>query len=416
MEGTNQAFETQVERILESEAFRNSDALRRLLRFLADKVLSGEGDQLKEYSVAIDGLGKPATYDVRQDSTVRIQVGRLRRKLAEYYQTEGKDDAFIVDLPKGHFKLKCEARPLPVVSPVASVHGRVVPLLSAALLLALVWGIYSTVRFWRIQESTGAYRAMWTTDLDQLWQPFLEGRRPLILAIANPPFVEFSGFGVYRERPLNRWGDIASSPSVAAIRKALNNPDIHLSEYYTPGGEVNSSFLIGKLLGPRVPALSLLRATNLSWRQVADNNVLYVGPPGFFADQLGGMPANIELKNDGSGIRNLHPQTGEPSEFIDSRVGTRLTDDGESYALVTHVPGPLGTSEVESFTGDRTAVRLAAVQWFTDKTYARRLANKMRKPSGEIPRYYQVVFKVKFKDGVPTDTAYILHHELHSSR
>ena len=114
----DEAITAEVERILESNTFRNSDALRRLLKFLADKMLSGEADQLKEYSVGIDALGKPATYDPRHDSTVRIQVGRLRQKLAEYYRTEGKEDRLIVDLPKGRFKLTCEESP-----PVAAVSG-----------------------------------------------------------------------------------------------------------------------------------------------------------------------------------------------------------------------------------------------------------------------------------------------------
>ena len=52
------AFEAALERVLESRTFRNSDALRRLLRFLADKMLAGEADQLKEYSVGIDALGE----------------------------------------------------------------------------------------------------------------------------------------------------------------------------------------------------------------------------------------------------------------------------------------------------------------------------------------------------------------------
>src|SRR5512142_1700580 len=100
----------EVERILHSETFRNSDVLRRLLRFLADKTISGEADQLKEYTIGIDALGKPSSYDPRQDSVVRIQVGRLRQKLAEYYRTEGKDDPVLVDLPKGRFRLYFEPR------------------------------------------------------------------------------------------------------------------------------------------------------------------------------------------------------------------------------------------------------------------------------------------------------------------
>src|SRR4029077_5940513 len=89
--------QAQIDRLLHSDTFRNSDVLRRLLRFLADKTIAGEADQLKEYIIGIDALGKPPSYDPRQDSVVRIQVGRLRQKLAEYYRTEGKDDTLVVD-------------------------------------------------------------------------------------------------------------------------------------------------------------------------------------------------------------------------------------------------------------------------------------------------------------------------------
>ena len=94
--------EAQIDRILRSETFRNTGALRKLLRFLADRLAAGDADRLKEYSVGIDGLGKPTDYDPRQDSTVRIQVGRLRHKLAEFYRTEGLNDPCIVEIPKGH--------------------------------------------------------------------------------------------------------------------------------------------------------------------------------------------------------------------------------------------------------------------------------------------------------------------------
>ena len=101
--------QAQVERILQSDTFRASSVLRRLLRYLADKAFMGEADQLKEYTIGIDAFGKPPSYDPRQDAIVRLQVGRLRQKLGEYYRTEGKEDAVLVDLPKGHFQLKWDA-------------------------------------------------------------------------------------------------------------------------------------------------------------------------------------------------------------------------------------------------------------------------------------------------------------------
>jgi hypothetical protein len=78
----------QVDAILHSETLRGSDVLRHLLKFLAEKAFSGEADSLKEYTVAIDALQKPSTYNPQHDSTVRIELSRLRQKLTEYYRSE----------------------------------------------------------------------------------------------------------------------------------------------------------------------------------------------------------------------------------------------------------------------------------------------------------------------------------------
>ena len=99
-----EANQTQVQRIIQSKAFRTSEVHRNLLHYLAEKSLSGTADSLKEYTVGLDVFAKPASYDPRQESVVRMHVARLRQKLAEYYRTEGVDDPVIVDVPKGGFQ------------------------------------------------------------------------------------------------------------------------------------------------------------------------------------------------------------------------------------------------------------------------------------------------------------------------
>jgi len=421
----------EVERVLDSNTFRNSDALRRLLRFLAERMLAGDADQLKEYTVGIDALGKPPTYDPRHDSTVRIQVGRLRLKLADYYHKEAENSRLIIDLPKGRFKLTCEERVPVVATTVVSAQSHeetaAVPAailvrrieawrntaiaLSSVLIIACVLGGVAYWRMWNSLQSTSMFRAMWSPELEQLCEPFLAAKLPLIVSIADPPFVQFKGYGAYRDLTLNSWEDIVKNPAVVAIGKALGNPPMQRNVYYAPVGEVSASFLIGKLLGPRVPALSLLQTSELTMQQLANNSVLYIGAPIFFSDKLQGLPIKLDLDNSRPGIHNLHPHAGEPTLLSDT-IPTGSSEDGEAYALVTHVSGPLGTSEVESFTSNRTPGRLAAVQWLTDPAMARTLVSKIRRPSGEIPRHYQVVLKVKYKAGVPTETSYVFHHEL----
>jgi hypothetical protein len=66
--------------------------------------LFGRGDELKESVIGVEYFGRPADYDVRQDSVVRNEAGKLRSRLAEYYVGEGADDGLIIDLPKGAYK------------------------------------------------------------------------------------------------------------------------------------------------------------------------------------------------------------------------------------------------------------------------------------------------------------------------
>ena len=111
----------QIERLLLSKTFETSEAHRRLLAYLAEKSLSGEADRLKEYAVGIDAFGKPASYDPQEDSIVRTHAGRLRCKLREYYEIEGKADPISVELPKGGFRLVF--RPRSEVSAAQAVHA-----------------------------------------------------------------------------------------------------------------------------------------------------------------------------------------------------------------------------------------------------------------------------------------------------
>ena len=184
VEETDHATMAQVERILQSDTLRGSAALRRLLKFLADKTVAGEADQLKEYGIGVDVLGKPASYDPRQDSAVRIQMGRLRQKLAEYYRVEGKDEPLIVELPRGRFKLTVTAHGHESV--VETPPQRVVTWERALLAVVLVWAILATATYVRERQASQIFREMWTPELAQLWAPFLTGKRPLVVSIEDP--------------------------------------------------------------------------------------------------------------------------------------------------------------------------------------------------------------------------------------
>ena len=162
----------QLERILQSRIFRASEVLRNLLAYLSEKALTGTADSLKEYTIGLDALGKPASFDPRQESVVRMHTARLRQKLAEYYRTEGIDDPIIIDLPKGGFRITFEPRPqvapppdpLPTAVPTpVPTPVEVLPLqhgwqpreiaLAAALMMTLVCAAYFMIKLWRVERT-----------------------------------------------------------------------------------------------------------------------------------------------------------------------------------------------------------------------------------------------------------------------
>ena len=82
--GKEQKIE-QLEKVLHSRTLQNSENLKAFLRFVVEKTLADEGVQLKEYTIATEVFGRKSDYDPRIDSVVRVQAGRLRTKLQEYY-------------------------------------------------------------------------------------------------------------------------------------------------------------------------------------------------------------------------------------------------------------------------------------------------------------------------------------------
>ena len=94
-----------------SQTFAGSDRMSRLLRYLVDRTLAGEADQLKEYVLGVEVFDRDQRYDPRLDSIVRVEVRRLRSKIDEYYAGPGTADSVSIAIPKGSYVPVFDARP-----------------------------------------------------------------------------------------------------------------------------------------------------------------------------------------------------------------------------------------------------------------------------------------------------------------
>src|SRR5712691_12313104 len=100
----------QIEKLLGSHTLHGSESLCKLLRYLATHSLDHPAASPKEYQIATEVFGRQKDFDPHLDSMVRVQAGRLRTKLAEYYASEGVDDQIMVEMPKGSYALTFHRR------------------------------------------------------------------------------------------------------------------------------------------------------------------------------------------------------------------------------------------------------------------------------------------------------------------
>jgi Tol biopolymer transport system component len=143
--------------------------MSRFLRFLAERHLEGHGNQLKESVIAVEVFGRKPDHDPLQDSIVRTEAGRLRGRLAEYYVGEGKDDAIVIELPKGGYIPAFRLRD-PVsrsAQPKPKIRRRmwlVIAAVAIALAIVAIGWVQETERFWR--NPIGEVRFQTLTDFD----------------------------------------------------------------------------------------------------------------------------------------------------------------------------------------------------------------------------------------------------------
>lgn len=102
--------EAALEKILASPGFANAERLSRFLSFAVRETLAGGADKLKESMLGVEVFRRKPTYDPRMDAVVRTEAVKLRARLKEYYESEGREDAVRIDLPKGAYVARFSVR------------------------------------------------------------------------------------------------------------------------------------------------------------------------------------------------------------------------------------------------------------------------------------------------------------------
>ena len=94
---------SEVDAVLASDIFTRAPSLAQFLAYVCRKVLCGESEQIKEYNIAIEAFGRQPDFDQKADAIVRVEAHRLRKRLKQYYETEGAARPLRIVIPPGQY-------------------------------------------------------------------------------------------------------------------------------------------------------------------------------------------------------------------------------------------------------------------------------------------------------------------------
>ena len=183
-----EAERAELERVV--EALARWPRLSGLLRYMGEKLFSGEADQLNEYNIATDVLGRSKkVFDAGEDAIARVETHRLRKRLAVFYQTEGRDHPIQVTLPAGIYVPAFIHKPEALSSTATSDLSRAPESASASKGRRLPIG---TTRGWKyaalvaslVLAAFGAYLFLRAQPSSMRTKP---GANPVAVPTSEPP-------------------------------------------------------------------------------------------------------------------------------------------------------------------------------------------------------------------------------------
>jgi hypothetical protein len=394
----------EIDKLVNSHVLHGSESLCKLLRYLAKHVLDHPGLPIKEYQIATEVFGRSTDFDPQLDSMVRVQAGRLRGKLAEYYGLDGVDDSVVVELPKGTYVLSFHHRatasskahlPGTMESEVAGATPRRNWIIATTLLATLL--VLSLIAILTISNRNPAQAGI-ARDPDGVsgafrvfWGNFISGQEEPWVIFSNAKFVGRPEVGL-------RYFDASR-----------DNRNVAIFDHYTGVGEVLAVHELDYLFATLHRQIRVKRGSLFSLDDAKNNNLIFVGSPLENLTLLE-IPGTHEFvfhrvesgprKGDPE-IINVHPRPGELKEFLGTPGDEPLTED---YGVIGLVRGLDPGQAVLILAGNTTMGTQAAVEYVCRKNSVEELLLRLSVSQTGQLKPFEAVIHVKVTRGVPVST------------
>jgi len=426
--------------VLNSHTFARADQLKSFLKFVCEMEFAGRGQELTEYLIAVEALGRPSSYSPGDDSAVRNRAFALRKKLQEYYEHEQPEAPIRIELTKGsycpHFSEKNSIKKLNGSESMAFqadsylVSVPPVPEVSIAeetgksgfprnLALSFLAGVIVTavvalaLYLWKSQPA-GPYAANELAPvIAEAWGPILDPKSDILICVANPP-----SFSIHPQAtPMPRTADSlppfidpGGQPMPADLyalyglkypAPAQQNLFLTVTTNATYWGDSLAAMTALKTLLPVGATPHLFPEKVITRPTLRHRNVILFGAPEYspaVAHFLEKCPLTLNFLD---GI--VESKSGQaPSRIYAARRDAK-NSPALTYGLITVLPSESSTSQHRTviFSGVNSAGTQAAAEFFSSPEHLNNLKNQLQKDGHKnFPAAYQVVVSSETDDSI----------------
>ena len=435
------------QRIVASQCFMKAPQLREILVYLTRKVVEDNPSGISEYEVGCNVLGRRADFNPNEDNIVRVQVRHLRKKLEDFFNSEGRDEPVLLTIPKGAYVPHFVPRPLVTAAEAESAAGEeqraaaegprsAIPSATMELrkktpfwnwiglggLAVLAIALAGTAfLFWRQKEELRAQipagEARVSAADDVLWARFFAPGQPVSVVVADTCLVMLQDI-LNADIPLR---DIAANAGMAKLVDGVQDPKLKAAlkliaqRQYTSLGDVNVAARV-IALSERYNARPRIRyARYLDTREFMTGNFMLIGSRrGLPWMQLFEPQLNFYLEQDSKThsyrFLNRSPKAGEQLHYGALTPGSSVE---QSYADIAILPNLTATGYVLIVSGITMEATEAAGELVASNEFSATLAKMLgERPAGRSLPYAEILLETKTMPGTARVSKIICHRLL----
>lgn len=406
-----------VERIAASPGFQKSARLRELLLYITERTLHGCASQLTEHEIGHAVFGKPADYSPLEDSSVRVHARQLRLHLHEYFDSVGRSEPLVVEIPKGSYVPVFRRVPADTTAPntprkgigsLRSAAGRVIPWILCAILATACAYLGRKVVVSRntVASQAPAYPP-W--PLSEVFDP--EHRTHFVVADVNYGMMRIIA---HKPGSLEDYLKPDFPRSFMPARVAKQEAPImnYISDSaLTSYADVSVLISLTNLAGDYRDRVSVRFARDIRLRDLDEGNYIFLGSPGsnpwvqLFQSRLNFQEAEGLVGAGPKEFVNKDPHPGEQKSY----VGLRFTGmAGEDYAEIALMPNPAYGTTILILQGLQQEGTEAAGRFLADPNQRRALREALgisSEPKSKV--WFEALIRTKAVAGAPNSEALV---------